>query len=781
MKKILLSILLFIIFLFEHVFSQGTILFFVSHEDTYYSEYIVALRAFQNAGYAVDVRSASNLPTSTYMIPANTNIEETANTLPGSNFNDFQTQYSSFFGTAWDDSFNGIPGLINTNGSIHDVVNMNQYDAFVIAGGTGVNEYRLDGSYQSQGTNDRLLSAQHVQQTAEKLNELALNALAQGKPILAQCHGASLPVFWRIPNTTGPGAESLGLSILRNQDAAGFPQFDTTWEYGQLFVNHNQEARVQVSNPNSQFAHFTNAKGRIITSRDWYPQTVAHACKTLLNVLETYPIVLEIAQQVQVLVLHGGAIDPNNCHYTNRLNDIPCNYGAGDNLPADYTDIVQLLNSNALNDGYQFVVSDLNITGNTLPFNPNNSNEILSYFEQYDVVIFYKHWSTGVTDALQNALVTYVDNGGGLIGLHHALYNDIDGSLNKNILINELFGSSSEMNTWSQNMTTFSMYNTNYGHFINTYDVPYSAPSAPNNWSSSGLPAGSNASFSSYHQFPIYDELYNNMSFIANQQFGSGVNQIQLLFANNQWPANQIHTTGYVKRVNINMDDYEGKLAYFIVGERKESFEASHPFAQVLRNAVFWSASMIEETVSLPVEMESIGVYCNDGFTQLQWSTSSEFNASHFVVERSRDGEVWIVQDTLQAAGTTSLNSNYQFNQEAYGGVVYYRLIQVDLNGNQQIYGPVSSACGIEKSEIKVYPNPVQSTFLVEIHSISQAMNTQLQIYDHTGRLVQEQSVDLMKGSNTYFFDVSKLNSGTYFIQVRNSEHYIESVKFVVL
>lgn len=781
MKKAVLILVLLMNIKFQMFLCQGNILFFVSHEDTYYSEYIVALRAFQDAGYTVDVRSASNLPASTYMIPANTNIEETANTLPGSNFNNFQAQYASFFGAVWDASYNAIPGLINTNGSIHDVVNMNQYEAFVISGGTGINQYRIDGSYESQGVNERHLTAQHVQQTAEKLNELALNALAQGKPILAQCHGASLPVFWRIPNTTGPGAESLGLSVLRDQDAAGFPQFDTTWEYSQLFVNHNQEARVQVSNPNSQFAHFNNAKGRIITSRDWYPQTVAHACKSLLNVLETYPSLLTISQQVQVLVLHGGAVDPNNCHHTNRLNDIPCNYGVGDNLPADFTDIVQLLTTNSFDDGFQFAISDLNITGQTLPYNPASTNEIMSYFEQFDVIIFYKHWSTGVTIPLQNALVSFVDNGGGLIGLHHGLYNDIDGALNKNIIINQLFGASSEMNTWSPNMTTLSMYNTNYGHFINTYDIPYSAPNAPNNWSSSDLPAGSNASFSFYHQFPIYDELYNNMSFIANQEFGSGVNEIQLLFANNQWPSNQIHTTGYVKRVNINMDEHEGKLAYFIVGERQESFAPSHPFAQVLRNAVFWSANVSEETVSLPVEMQSIGVNCHDGFTQLHWATSSEFNASHFVVERSRDGILWLVQDTLQAVGTTTLSSNYHFDEEAHGGLIYYRLIQVDTDGNQQIFGPVSSACEVEKSEITVYPNPAKNTFFVEIHAVTNADNTQLQVLDNVGRVIQEQSVDLMKGSNTFFFDISKLNSGTYFIHAKNREQSMESVRFVVL
>jgi hypothetical protein len=38
---------------------------------------------------------------------------------------------------------------------------------------------------------------------------------------------------------------------------------------------------------------------------------------------------------------------------------------------------------------------------------------------------------------LQTAIVQYADNGGGVLGLHHALYGHISGAGNKNILINQ--------------------------------------------------------------------------------------------------------------------------------------------------------------------------------------------------------------------------------------------------------------------------------------------------------------------------------------------------------
>ena len=93
-----LSFLICSIFLSKSVLSQEKVLLFVSHEETYYSEYIVALKAFEAAGYVVDVRSSTSQAASTYMIPVSTTIEETANTLPGSSYADFTTQFQANFG-----------------------------------------------------------------------------------------------------------------------------------------------------------------------------------------------------------------------------------------------------------------------------------------------------------------------------------------------------------------------------------------------------------------------------------------------------------------------------------------------------------------------------------------------------------------------------------------------------------------------------------------------------------------------------------------------------------
>jgi hypothetical protein len=219
------------------------------------------------------------------------------------------------------------------------------------------------------------------------------------------------------------------------------------------------------------------------------------------------------------------------------VNDVPCNYGTSTaNLPADYRHLQNLLNANSPADNFSITATQLNISG-TLPYSGTSTASILSYLQQFDVVVFFKHWSTDLTAELQNALVSYADGGGGVMAIHHGLYNHIIGSLNKNILVNQLFGVESAMASWSGNLTTYNMFSTNYGHFISTYAIPYgTSMPAPSPWSSNPLVQGSNTSFSTYQRFSLYDEIYNNMSFVSGQTFGRNLNQINPLFSNDQTP-----------------------------------------------------------------------------------------------------------------------------------------------------------------------------------------------------------------------------------------------------
>ena len=68
--------------------------------------------------------------------------------------------------------------------------------------------------------------------------------------------------------------------------------------------------------------------------------------------------------------------------------------------------------------------------------------------------------------------------------------------------------------------------------------------------------------------------------------------------------------------------------------------------------------------------------------TLLTWSTISEENNRHFLIEKSEDGQKFITVGTVEAMGDSDDLQQYNFlDVMANQSVTYYRLRQVDTDG----------------------------------------------------------------------------------------------------
>jgi hypothetical protein len=94
--------------------------------------------------------------------------------------------------------------------------------------------------------------------------------------------------------------------------------------------------------------------------------------------------------------------------------------------------------------------------------------------------------------------------------------------------------------------------------------------------------------------------------------------------------------------------------------------------------------------VPLPVELLYFEGTKYKTFNSLKWATASEQNSSHFDIERSEDGENWKTIGSKSAAGNSQTKINYS-HLDSYinQNNVYYRLLQYDIDGKFEIYGPI--------------------------------------------------------------------------------------------
>jgi len=174
----------------------------------------------------------------------------------------------------------------------------------------------------------------------------------------------------------------------------------------------------------------------------------------------------------------------------------------------------------------------------------------------------------------------------------------------------------------------------------------------------------------------------------------------------------------------------------------------------------------------LPVELLSFNaVPVNNAEVLVTWTTASEINNDKFIVERSLDAVNFEIVGTVNGAGNSNFMRNYSLNDvKPYNGVSYYRLRQVDFNGDQEIFTPVAVyLTGAAGSSMNVYPNPATETATLSINGQYKGKAV-LQIIDITGRNISKQQINLTEGSNAIKLDVDGLANGKYLIHVTLSD-----------
>ena len=138
----------------------------------------------------------------------------------------------------------------------------------------------------------------------------------------------------------------------------------------------------------------------------------------------------------------------------------------------------------------------------------------------------------------------------------------------------------------------------------------------------------------------------------------------------------------------------------------------SNPFlncsTDIISNIKLYDSSNMQvgscsQSVALPVELSKfIGYPLDDNSVYISWETSSEFNNSHFILERTLNGLVWENIAMVESINpySTSLQTYYFIdNNNLDGAAYYYRLKQYDFDGTETI----SNTILVMTNEIKNY------------------------------------------------------------------------------
>jgi hypothetical protein len=198
---------------------------------------------------------------------------------------------------------------------------------------------------------------------------------------------------------------------------------------------------------------------------------------------------------------------------------------------------------------------------------------------------------------------------------------------------------------------------------------------------------------------------------------------------------------------------------------------ANNPANPAAGNRSF-SIGNMDWTGVLPVRWISFsGRMQASGSVDLNWITETEINASHYEIERSKDGQNYTAIGQLAARGGG--RNTYLFTDASPGpGNSFYRIRQVDIGGRFEFSNIVLIRPGKNNgSGFTITPNPASQYILVS--SAANVQISRLQLYDVTGRLLYESKTGMNR------IDISSFRPGLYNVKIENKSGDIFTESFI--
>lgn len=218
---------------------------------------------------------------------------------------------------------------------------------------------------------------------------------------------------------------------------------------------------------------------------------------------------------------------------------------------------------------------------------------------------------------------------------------------------------------------------------------------------------------------------------------------------------NGYHSNNSIKVFTIGYNNFVDSIQIEITG-------LSGPNYQSYANVTF-SGGCATCATALPIELIDFeATVLLDRTVQLQWKTLTELRNDYFLIERSQNGILWESLAEMDGAGTSTNELSYGYDdRKPITGTSYYRLKQVDFDG-QFKFSPIVSVTIDENSEqLLVYPNPFTEIIAVEANDLD---HSTLKFIDLTGQNMMDKVMLVNSNQTSVVFNTVHLPSGVYLI-----------------
>jgi hypothetical protein len=179
-------------------------------------------------------------------------------------------------------------------------------------------------------------------------------------------------------------------------------------------------------------------------------------------------------------------------------------------------------------------------------------------------------------------------------------------------------------------------------------------------------------------------------------------------------------------------------------------------------------------SISLPVTGLTAQVNLSGNIATVKWSTQSEQNTDHFVLERSLDGANFsAIGFNVNAAGNSTTKKEYQepdnISSLMRNDIIYYRVKLVDIDGRSK-YSNIVVLRLSQKPGVTIWPNPFQTSINVSI-TTEMATIVDINLIDVSGKTLRTSSQSVERGITKVTIDgLELLPAGVYLIEINDKK-----------
>lgn len=184
-------------------------------------------------------------------------------------------------------------------------------------------------------------------------------------------------------------------------------------------------------------------------------------------------------------------------------------------------------------------------------------------------------------------------------------------------------------------------------------------------------------------------------------------------------------------------------------------------------NSICGGSSCLIGTTALPVELINFNVKAMESYNLLLWATASELNNKGFEIERSINGIDWQNVGWVDGHGTSNTVRNYEFTDFTQATTSYYRLKQIDYDGEFE-YSDITIVEKRIQNKLVIYPNP--TTGIVNLNREVEGYK----IYDAFGLVVMESN------NHVKSIDLTDLVKGLYLVETRLENNIIKTQRIIL-